>query len=320
MDHRKALPLTKPAAARQAFAPGSARLMRAATNVAVAAAVVMVAIKGAAYVTTNSVALLSSLADSALDLMASALNFFAVRQALTPADAEHRFGHGKAEPLSALGQSAFVAGSAVLLAAEAASRFRSPIPVQQGDVGLVVMMIATVVTIALVTFQKYVVRKSGSLAIGADSLHYTGDVLMNLSVMAAIYASTSLNLPLADPIFGAAIAAFLLVNAARIGYSAIGDLMDQEMPEVDREKIAAIVRSFPAVKNVHEMRTRSSGVQSFIQMHIVLDKSLTLLEAHRISDDVEMAVLAAYPEADVIIHQDPEGVMEIHRPVGAAIH
>ena len=300
--------------------PGSGRLMRLATIVAMTAAIVMITIKGAAYVTTNSVALLSSLADSALDLMASALNFFAVRHALTPADTEHRFGHGKAEPLSTLGQSAFVAGSAVLIAAEAASRFRAPVPIQEGTVGLVVMIIATVITLALVTFQKFVVRKTGSLAIGADSLHYTGDVLMNLSVMAAIYVSSALNLPLADPIFGAGIAVFLLVNAMRIAYGAIGSLMDQEMPKAERDNIIAIVRKNPAIKNIHELRTRTSGVQSFIQMHVVLDKSLTLLEAHRISDDVEDALLAVYPGADVIIHQDPEGIAEIHRPVGAGLY
>ena len=183
MDDRKIVPMTEPDPhTHKPIDPGSGRLMRLATIVAMTAAVVMITIKGAAYVTTNSVALLSSLADSALDLMASALNFFAVRHALTPADTEHRFGHGKAEPLSALGQSAFVAGSAVLIAAEAASRFRAPVPIQEGNVGLVVMIIATVITLALVTFQKFVVRKTGSLAIGADSLHYTGDVLMNLNL------------------------------------------------------------------------------------------------------------------------------------------
>ncbi|MSO98273.1 MAG: cation diffusion facilitator family transporter [Rhodospirillaceae bacterium] len=294
--------------------------MRAATIVAIAAAVIMVTIKGTAYVATNSVALLSSLADSALDLMASGLNFFAVRHALTPADNEHRFGHGKAEPLSALGQSAFIAGSAVLVAVEAASRARSPTGVEQGELGLAVMMVATIITIALVTFQKFVVRKTGSLAIGADSLHYTGDILMNLSVMAAIYASTTLGLVWADAAFGGGIAIFLLVNAGRIAYGAIGDLMDEEMPKSERDKIVAIARQNPNIKNVHELRTRSSGVQAFIQMHIVLDKTLTLTEAHRISDDVEDALLAAYPGADVIIHQDPEGVVEVHRPVGGAAH
>lgn len=294
------------------------RLMRAATVVAVLCAVTLVAIKTAAYVATNSVALLASLADSALDLMASSLNFFAVRHALTPADSEHRFGHGKAEPLSALGQSAFIAGSAVLLIAETASRVKSPVKVEDGAIGLAVMIAATIVTLLLVTFQKYVVRKTGSLAIGADTLHYTGDVLMNLSVMAAIYAATYMNIAWADPVFGGGIAFFLLVNAARIAFSAVGDLMDREMPQSEREKIKSIAHRNPMVKNVHELRTRMSGTQAFIQMHIVLDKSLTLLEAHRISDEVEDALIGAFPGADVIIHQDPEGVIEMHRPVGAA--
>lgn len=293
-------------------------LMRAATLAAMSAALLLVAMKTAAYVATNSVAMLASLADSALDLMASTLNFFAVRHALMPADAEHRFGHGKAEPLSALGQSAFVAGSAVLLAAETASRFFTPVAVEQGVVGLYVMIPATLITFALVTFQKYVVRKTGSLAIGADTLHYSGDLLMNLSVIAAISASAFFDMSWADPLFGGAIAIFLLANAANIARGAISHLMDREMDEGDREKIIAIALQHPKVKNVHELRTRHSGATTFIQMHIVLDKSLTLLDAHRISDDVELAVLAAYPDADVIIHQDPEGVVEVHRPVAAS--
>jgi ferrous-iron efflux pump FieF len=296
-------------------AAAHARLMRSATVLAIASALVLVAIKAAAYVATNSVALLASLADSALDLMASALNFFAVRAALTPADAEHRFGHGKAEPLSALGQAAFIAASGVFLAVETVSRLFKPVMVEEGELGLLVMIPATFVTLGLVTYQRYVVRKTGSLVIGADSLHYTGDVLMNLSVIAAIYATTYLNLHWVDPLFGAGIAAFLLANAAKIALGAIGHLMDEEMPERERQNIIAIAKQNPHVKNVHELRTRQSGTMAFIQMHIVLDKSLTLLEAHQISDDVEDAVLNAYPHADVIIHQDPEGVPEMHRPV-----
>ncbi|MBL8645485.1 MAG: cation diffusion facilitator family transporter [Rhodospirillaceae bacterium] len=287
--------------------------MRLATVVAMTTAVVLVSIKTGAYITTNSVSLLASLADSALDLLASALNFFAVRHALAPADDDHRFGHSKAEPLSALGQSAFIAGSGVLLAVETASRFVSPAPVESGEVGLYVMIPSTIITLLLVAFQKYVVRKTGSMAITADSLHYTGDLLINLSVIAAIYAATYMDMAWADPLFGGAIAVFLLVNAGKIAYGAIGHLMDAEMPDADRDHIVALARQNPHVKNVHELRTRQSGARAFVQMHIVLDKSLTLLEAHRISDDVENAILAAYPHADVIIHQDPEGVPEMHR-------
>lgn len=295
-------------------------LMRAATVLAICCALLLVTIKAAAYAVTNSVAMLSSVADSALDLMASTVNFFAVRHALTPADEAHTFGHGKAEPLSALAQAAFITGSAVLLIAESATRFGNPTPVERGDVGVVVMVIATLVTLALVSFQKFVVRKSGSLAIGADALHYTGDIMMNISVIAALIMASRFNMPWADPVFGIGIAFYLVVSAARIAKTAIANLMDQELPPSDRERIIAVARQHPKVKNVHELRTRTAGLNTFIQMHLVLDRTLTLLEAHRISDDVEKAVMAEFPGADVIIHEDPDGVVELHAPVGSPLH
>lgn len=304
---------------RLAMTPPS-RLMRAATVVAVVTAVSLVAIKAVAYAMTNSVAMLSSVADSALDVLASGLNFFAVRHALTPADEGHTFGHGKAEPLSALAQAAFVAGSAVLLIAESVTRLGNPATVERGDIGIAVMVVATVVTIALVTFQKFVARSTGSEAINADALHYTGDVLMNVSVIAAIYCATYLGIGWADPVFGVGIAIFLFVSVYRIGSRAIGSLMDQELPEAERTRVVAVARRHPKVKGVHELRTRTSGLNTFIQMHLVLDKTLTLLEAHRIADDVEKAVMAEFPGADVIIHQDPEGVVELHKPVGSPLH
>jgi ferrous-iron efflux pump FieF len=164
-----------------------------------------------------------------------------------------------------------------------------------------------------------VIRRSGSLAIGADNLHYTGDVFLNLSVIVALVLATRFNVTWADSIFGIGIALFLLINAAHIASRAVESLMDRELPEVDRRKIIEVAKHHPRVRNVHELRTRSSGLQQFIQMHIVLDKELTLLDAHRISDEVEAAVQADYPNADIIIHQDPEGVAEFHPPVGAAL-
>ena len=298
---------------------GHARLMQIATAVAVISAAVLVVVKAAVYFDSKSVALLSSLADSALDLLASGLTLVAVRLALTPADEGHRFGHGKAEPLSGLAQAALVAGSAVLVMVEAVSRFHSPLPVQENTAGIIVMAVATVVTLALVTFQRIVIRKTGSVAIGADSLHYTGDLLMNLSVIAALVLSANFGLPWIDPLFGLGISAFMLINAIRIAIQAVGGLMDHELPDSERSAIIAIARQHPKVKHVHELRTRASGLQKFIQMHIVLDRGLTLLEAHRISDDVENAVGSAFPGADIIIHQDPEGVEEFHQPVGAAL-
>lgn len=301
--------------------PGHAgRLMRLATIAAVASALVLLSLKTWAYFTTHSVALLSSLADSALDLMASGLNFMAVRFSLTPADDLHRFGHGKAEPLSALGQAAFIAGSAVLIVVEATSRFSAPEPVAHSDFGIAVSAVSIVVTLALVSFQRFVVKRTGSLAIGADQLHYTGDVLLNGSVMVALVLSSVGDFAWADPVFGIGISIFILVNALRIANKAVGALMDRELPESDRDEILRIARLHPKVRHIHELRTRSSGAQKFIQMHLVLDHTLSLLEAHRIADDVEKAIEAAFPGADIIIHEDPEGVAEFHPPVGGALH
>lgn len=302
--------------------PGGAagRLMRLATVAAVASALMLLGLKTWAYFATHSVALLSSLADSALDLMASALNFMAVRFSLTPADDAHRFGHGKAEPLSALGQAAFVAGSGVLIVVEAVSRFLAPAAVLNSGLGIAVSAASIVVTLALVSFQRMVVKRTGSLAITADSLHYTGDLLLNGSVIVALALSSIGNFPWADPVFGLVISAFILVNAVRIATHAVAALMDRELPEDDRARILAIAVRHPKVRHVHELRTRSSGAQKFIQMHLVLDHTLSLLDAHRIADDVEKAVEAAFPGADIIIHEDPEGVAEFHPPVGGPLH
>jgi ferrous-iron efflux pump FieF len=297
-----------------------ARLMRLATTAAVASALVLLGFKVWAYLDTRSVALLSSLADSALDVLASGLNFMAVRVALTPADDAHRFGHGKAEPLSALGQAAFIAGSAVLVLVEAISRLSVPAPVAHPEFGIAVSAISIVVTLTLVTLQRFVIKRTGSIAISADALHYTSDVLLNASVIAALALSAWLGLAWADPVFGIGITVFMVISASRIARQAVGALMDAELPENDRAQILAVARQHPKVRHVHELRTRSSGSQKFIQMHIVLDQGLSLLDAHRISDDVEKAVEAQFPGADIIIHQDPEGIVEFHPPVGGPMH
>lgn len=295
------------------------RLMRFATYAAVATALMLIVVKTAAFLLTNSVALLSSLMDSLLDLIASLVNLWAVGHALTPADKEHRFGHGKAEPLSGLAQSAFVAGSAVLLLVEAASRINKDNQVVAGEIGIGVMVFTIIVTLVLVMFQKFVVKRTGSVAISADSMHYTGDLLLNLSVIIALLLTTYGGMTWADPVFAIGIAIFLLLNSSKIARRSIAVLMDHELPEEKRQAIKAIALKHPKVRDVHELRTRSSGLQTFIQMHMVLDPKLSLLEAHRIADEVEMALMADYPGADIIIHQDPEGVEEYHPPVGSTL-
>lgn len=304
-DHRPRADTLEVAALRS-----GAGLMRWATYAAVGTAFVLMAVKFIAWMMTDSVAMLSSLIDSLLDGMASLINMFAVHQALRPADAEHRFGHGKAEPLAGLAQAAFVMGSGIFLVVEAMSRLIQPVAVQQGLVGVGVMVFSILLTLGLVGFQKYVIHHTKSVAISADSLHYTGDVLINLSVIASLLLSMYLGWTIADPLFGLGIAGFLMYNAWGIARQSLDLLMDREFEEADRATILEIARGHPWVHDAHDLRTRSSGQQQFIQLHLEMDRHLSLLKAHAIADQVEARIRKAFPNAEVIIHQDPAGLKE----------
>jgi ferrous-iron efflux pump FieF len=290
--------------------PAADRLRRLATYASVTVAALLIAVKFAAWLETGSVALLSSLVDSLLDIAASLVNLVAVRHAMSPADREHRFGHGKAEPLAVLGQSAFITGSAMLLLAEAVRRLISPSRIENPPAGIAVMIFSIVVTIGLVLYQRHVVRRTGSIAITADELHYRSDVVLNLSVIAALVLGSSLDLPILDPLFGAAIGIWIVYSAVRLARLSLIQLMDRELPDDEREKIRAIAQSHPDVVAAHDLRTRVAGPTSFIQIHIEMNGTLSLIRAHEISDEVEAELRAAYPNAEVMIHQDPEGIEE----------
>jgi ferrous-iron efflux pump FieF len=247
-----------------------------------------------------------------MDVGASLVNVFAVRNALKPADLEHRFGHGKAEPLAGLGQAAFVAGSSLFLVIEAVDRMITPAAISRHGFGIAVMAFSIVATVGLVAFQSYVIRRTKSLAISADSLHYKGDVLIHGSVIVSLLLNVYFGVGYLDPLFGVAIALYLLWNARNIAVNALHELMDRELGQEDRERVVAIAMAHPEVRDIHDLRTRSAGPRSFIQFHLELDKDISLRRAHEISDDVEAKVRAAFPGSGVIIHQDPEGVME-HR-------
>jgi ferrous-iron efflux pump FieF len=318
MDHRKIVPLMAagvqaPQLTARTIDPNASRLMRLATYASVLVASVLILAKLVAWLATDSVSMLSTLLDSVLDVAASLVNLFAVRHALTPADREHRFGHGKAEPLAALGQSAFVAGSAVLLIVEVVRRFWRPQAVENGEIGILVMMGSIAVTAVLVLFQRHVVRKTGSLAISADRLHYLGDVLVNSAVIVALALTELLGWNWLDPAFGALIAAYILYTAWSIARSSFDMLMDRELPEEERQRIRSIATAHPQVRALHELRTRASGPSIFIQFHLEMAGEMSLYEAHRIADQVENQILAAYPGAEVIIHEDPSGVAERRR-------
>jgi len=290
------------------------RLKKLATYAAVAAAALMIGLKVWAWVMTGSVAMLSSLVDSALDLVASALNLIAVRHALTPADEEHRFGHGKAEALAGLGQATFVGGSAAFLLLESLDRLIVPRPVVETSLGLAVMIASTVITVALVMFQRYVIARTRSLAIGADQLHYTTDIATNAGVILALILTGWFGWTVADPLVGLAIAATIAWGAIQIVSGAYHELMDREFDEPDRLRIKQIVSAHKEVVSLHDLRTRRAGHNAFIQLHLELPPGMTLAEAHRISDEVEAEIQRAFPDAEVLTHLDPAGA-ETVRPL-----
>jgi len=292
--------------------PETTRLLHIATTASVVVAVILIGAKGLAWGATGSVSVLSTLIDSLMDVGASLITLIAVRNALKPADTEHRFGHGKLEPLAGLGQAAFVAGSSLFLVIEAIDRVITPAAITRHDVGIAVMVFSIFATLALVGCQTYVVKRTKSLAISADSLHYKGDILIHGSVIVSLLISVNFGTSMLDPLFGVAIALYLLWNAWQIVSRALHELMDHELGPEDRGKVIDIAMTHPEVRDIHDLRTRSAGPRSFIQFHLELDQNISLLRAHEISDNVEAKVRAAFPGSGVIIHQDPEGVME-HR-------
>jgi len=286
------------------------RLKRLAAVAAVTVAGLLIAAKTGAWLATGSVSLLSTLIDSMLDLAASLVNLFAIRHALQPADREHRFGHGKAEPLAGLAQAAFVSGSAAFLLFEAFQRLIHPVSIGNTTFGIAVMVFSIVLTLGLVAFQRFVVRRTGSVAISADSLHYSADLLVNTSVVVALLLTVNLGWSAADPLFAIGIAVFILRGAWSIFRSSLDLLMDRELPEDERQRIRQIATSHAGVISIHDLRTRSSGTKTFIQFHLEMDGNLTLLEAHEIADDVMDDIEQAFPDAEVLVHEDPFGVEE----------
>lgn len=281
-----------------------AGLLKLASVASVLTAGFLIVAKLAAWSVTGSVSLLASLVDSVMDSIASLINFFAIRYSLQPADEQHRFGHGKAEPLAGLAQAAFIAGSAVFLVFHAVDRLRFTHTLEQVGIGLGVMVLAIVMTLILLAIQRYVIQKTGSTAIRADSLHYLTDLLTNISVLLALYLST-LGLTWADPVFAIGVAIYIFYSAFSIGYVAFQQLMDRELPDDILEKIQSTALSHPEVLGTHETRTRQAGHTRFVQLHLELDENLPLKRAHAIADEVEAEILAFLPDAEVIIHQDP---------------
>lgn len=298
------------ASRRKPLTPESRRLIRSAGAASVSVALVLVALKIWAWLTTGSIAMLGSLADSVLDLLASTMTLVAVRYALEPADREHRFGHGKLEAIAGLVQSFVITGSAGYVGFEAVKRLVAPVPLEAPMAGVVVMIVSLALTIGLVTYQRFVIRRTGSIAIGADALHYKADVLTNLAVLAAFAASVWLGWYRADPVLGLMVVLVILASVRAIVLQALDVLLDRELSTEQRQEILQIARQHSEVLGAHDLRTRTSGTHEFIQLHLELEPKLRLNRVHEICDDVEAALTARFPRAEVIIHADPYGIDE----------
>jgi ferrous-iron efflux pump FieF len=278
----------------------------------VSMALFLLALKTYAAAETGSVALLGSLADTGFDVLASLLTLFSVRYAALPADDDHRFGHGKAESLSALVQVMLVIVTAVLIGWRGITRLGNHEATQHPEMGIGVSVIAILATGALLAYQHHVIKKTGSVAIHGDHVHYQGDVLLNIAVIIAIALDAFLGVRGADPIFGLGIAAWLLWGASRSARMALDQLLDKEWPAEKRDRFLAVAARHPRATGIHDVRTRSSGMHDFVQFHLWFDPKMTLGEVHDIMDEIEADLAHEFPGVEVLIHPEPENQIHDH--------
>lgn len=290
----------------------SAALNTRAALASVATALFLLGLKAYAAWITGSVAMLGSLADTGLDLLASLVTFAAVRIAATPADEEHRFGHGKAEAMAAMFQVMLITVSALAIAYRAIMRWIAGAETANAEYGIGVSVIAIIATLALIAYQRHVIRRTGSLAISADNVHYQTDLLLNASVIAALVLDQYLGLSGADPLFGILIALYLAWGAFRTARRATAHLMDREWPDERRDRFIEIANDHPAGRGIHDLRTWTSGAHNFAQFHVWIDPQMSVEEAHRVMEEIEAKLLAEFPDTDILIHPDPEGHVEPH--------
>jgi ferrous-iron efflux pump FieF len=287
-----------------------ADLNRRAAMASSAVALLLLGLKGWAVVQSGSLAMLGSLADTALDLVASLATLLGVWIAGMPDDQNHRFGHGKAEALAALFQVVLISFSALGLAWRAVTQLLAGAPAIEAESGIVVSVIAMGATFALLAYQRMVIARTGSLAISTDNVHYKSDLLLNLAVIAALVIEHTLHLPGTDAAFAFGIALWLAWGAWGASQEAVDQLMDHEWPLEKRERFLEVVAQHPELKGLHDLRTRTSGNRDFVQFHVWVDGKMTVAQAHRVMDEIEEKLMVAFPGVEVLIHPDPEGHMD----------
>ncbi|MWP93817.1 cation diffusion facilitator family transporter [Glaesserella parasuis] len=283
--------------------------VKRAANFAVIVAATLIIAKAFAWWQTGSMAILAAMTDSLVDLFASLTNMLVLRFALQPADDDHTFGHGKAESLAALAQSAFITGSATFLLLQGIQRLTEPQLVQSSELGVAISLFSIVLTAALVWYQKKVVKLTQSPAIEADSLHYQTDLYMNATILVAMILNIY-GVIYADALFAIGIALYILFNAAKMCWEAVQSLLDKALPQEEVDQIWAIALQHPRIIGIHDVKTRRAGAIRFIQLHLELDDHLPLVVAHDITDSLEQKILAAFPHSEVIIHQEPTTIVK----------
>lgn len=286
--------------------------VKRAANFAVIVAATLIIAKAFAWWQTGSMAILAAMTDSLVDLFASLTNMLVLRFALQPADDDHTFGHGKAESLAALAQSAFITGSAAFLLLQGIQRLTEPELIQRSDLGIAITIFSIVLTAALVWYQKRVVKLTQSPAIEADSLHYQTDLYMNAAILVAMILNIY-GVVYADAVFAIGIALYILFNAAKMCWEAVQSLLDKALPQEEVDQIWAIALQHPRIIGIHDVKTRRAGAIRFIQLHLELDDHLPLVVAHDITDSLEQKILAAFPHSEVIIHQEPTTIVKQER-------
>lgn len=289
-------------------------LNRSAAFASISVALFLLGLKGYAAWSTGSTTMLGSLADTALDLIASLATLAGVWIAAQPDDDAHRFGHGKAEALAAMFQVVLISISALGIAVRALQQFISGARVEAAAEGIGISALAMAATLVLLAWQRHVIARTGSVAIAADHLHYQSDLLLNLAVIAALALDQYAGLRSADPLFGFAIAAWLGWGAWGASQQAVEQLMDREWPEEKKARFLEVVARHPELKGVHDMRTRTSGNRDFVQFHVWVDGNMSVRDAHRVMDEVEAKLIAEFPEVEILIHPDPDGFVNEEGP------
>lgn len=284
----------------------------------VVVAVLLILAKAIAWHLSGSVGVLASLLDSIVDSLASLINLLAIRYALIPPDWDHRFGHGKAEALASLGQATFISLSSLVLIWQGVGRIFTPVPLDAPVVSIGVMVFSIALTGLLILLQRYTIARTGSMAIGADRLHYATDLTVNLGIIVALVFA-EMGFPRFDGMIGVAIGVYILTSAWQMGSEAAQLLLDREISSNVRAEIGAIVARHEQALGFHDLRTRQSGYTQFIQLHVDMDENMSLRDAHTLADRIEADIRHRYPAADVIIHQDPVALTP-HVPVPPDVH